>query len=335
MIAFESQIVSMVIYPLAALTLSFAATWLYLRWNTKHFKAFDKPNDRGVHEEDTPLGGGAPLVLVVMALWLTLWPLAPYVAIVIACTLLLAVISWIDDLKPLRQATRFAAQIVVIAAVLSLFDNDARVFSQSWPFWADRLLTAFCWIWFINLFNFMDGIDGLAGAETIAICVGLVIIAILVGASIEPILLTLTIAGAAAGFLVWNWHPARLFLGDVGSIPLGFLLGWLLIEMAKSGVLAAAFILPLYFLGDATTTMVLRLFRGEPIWQPHRQHFYQKAVLAGWSHSSVVMRITFANLLLIALAAYSIAAPYTATILALAIVFSLFFLLDKMAKNTS
>ena len=146
----------------------------------------------------------------------------------------------------------------------------------------------------------MDGIDGLAVSEAAAICSGLLLFA-LVGDGADPAaaLLAAGIIGAAIGFLVWNWSPARIFLGDVGSVPLGYLSGFLLLDLASRGRWKIALILPLYFLADATITLLRRLLAGERVWEPHRQHFYQQAVRNGLPHSAVVKRVIAANLLLI------------------------------------
>ena len=156
------------------------------------------------------------------------------------------------------------------------------------------------WVWWINLFNFMDGIDGLAGSEAAAIGAGLLLFAA-VGAGVDPrsALLAAAILGAAIGFLVWNWSPARIFLGDVGSVPLGYVLGFLLLDLAVRGHWKIALILPLYFLADATMTLLRRLLRGERVWQAHRQHFYQQAVRRGLGHAAVVRRVIAADLVLI------------------------------------
>ncbi len=128
----------------------------------------------------------------------------------------------------------------------------------------DVAAAALLWLWFVNLFNFMDGIDGLAGSEAAAIGTGLVVFAG-VGSGLDPGLAALsgTAAAAALGFLVWNWAPARIFLGDVGSVPCGYLLGFLLLDVAARGHWKIALILPLYFLADATLTLLRRLARGE------------------------------------------------------------------------
>ncbi|MBV9152819.1 MAG: hypothetical protein JO204_13685, partial [Alphaproteobacteria bacterium] len=156
------------------------------------------------------------------------------------------------------------------------------------------------WLWFVNLFNFMDGIDGLAGVEAAAIGVGLLLFAA-VGSEMDPGLAAApaAIAAAALGFLVWNWAPARIFLGDVGSVPLGYLLGFLLLDQAARGHWEIALILPLYFLADATITLLRRLLRGERVWEAHRSHFYQRAVQRGFGHAAVVQRVVVANIVLI------------------------------------
>jgi UDP-N-acetylmuramyl pentapeptide phosphotransferase/UDP-N-acetylglucosamine-1-phosphate transferase len=156
------------------------------------------------------------------------------------------------------------------------------------------------WVWWINLFNFMDGIDGLAVSEAAAICGGLLLFTVVGnGADSATALLAAGIIGAAIGFLVWNWSPARIFLGDVGSVPLGYLSGFLLLDVASRGHWKIALILPLYFLADATITLFRRLLSGERVWEPHRQHFYQRAVRNGLGHAAVVKRVIAADLLLI------------------------------------
>jgi UDP-N-acetylmuramyl pentapeptide phosphotransferase/UDP-N-acetylglucosamine-1-phosphate transferase len=128
--------------------------------------------------------------------------------------------------------------------------------------------------------------------------------------------LAVVLGGAAAGFLVWNWHPARIILGDVGSIPIGFLLGWLMLDLALSGYLAAALILPLNHIFDATQTLIRRFLTVPEPWKPHRQHAYQRAVLAGASVPAVVLRIAALDVLLIALAVLSLTQPVAALLVA-------------------
>lgn len=289
-------------------------TWIVVR-HLRRRAILDRPNDRSCHTIPTPRGGGLGVVPVILALWAVLAAFAPgvrdtgpaYGAAILGAAFL-ALLSWADDLRGISIAIRFAGQIAAVAAVLFLMPDDALVFQGLVPQTVDRLATGIGWLWFVNLYNFMDGIDGISGVETTCVCLGLVLVA--AGAGLDATALQASVlAGAALGFLVWNWHPARVFLGDVGSVPLGFLVGWLLIGAAAEGQWAAALILPLYYLADATWTLVSRLLRGERIWQAHRQHFYQRAVLGGLGHGKVSLRILTCNLVLIAFAAAAAAYP--------------------------
>jgi UDP-N-acetylmuramyl pentapeptide phosphotransferase/UDP-N-acetylglucosamine-1-phosphate transferase len=147
----------------------------------------------------------------------------------------------------------------------------------------------------------MDGIDGIAGTESVVLGIGLALVFAL-GGALLPAGLSLLVAAAALGFLVWNWQPARIFLGDVGSVPLGFLLGWLLLLAAAGGQWAAALILPGVYWADATLTLLRRGLRGERLWRPHREHFYQRAVQRGLGHGQVARRVGLAGACLIGLA---------------------------------
>jgi len=173
------------------------------------------------------------------------------------------------------------------------------------------------WLWFINLYNFMDGIDGITGIETLVITLGIIVLAQITDGAPDTLQgPALVIAATAVGFLIWNWAPAKIFMGDVGSVPLGFVLGWLLLDLAGEGYVLAALILPGYYLTDATVTLFSRLLRGEKIWQAHRQHAYQQAVQNGLSHGSVSIRVALAGMALIALAAASTAQPWPAGVVA-------------------
>jgi UDP-N-acetylmuramyl pentapeptide phosphotransferase/UDP-N-acetylglucosamine-1-phosphate transferase len=188
-----------------------------------------------------------------------------------------------------------------------LLPTNLFVFQGLLPLWFDRAGALLIWLWFINLYNFMDGIDGLAGAETIAICMGLFAIMLTIGGPAGPEAIaraqsSLVIAAATAGFLLLNWHPARVFMGDVGAIALGYIIGWFLLTLATWGYWVAALILPAYFLADASITITQRMLSGEAIWQSHAKHFYQRAVQRGLSHARVVRFICGGNCFLVVLA---------------------------------
>ena len=264
----------------------------------------DRPNARSSHAAPTPRGGGIAPLGAMLLTWLALilaGAVAPRLLIILFGAALLAGISWIDDLRGLSPLTRLAAQLVAVGLGIFALLPAGPVFQGGLMPWLDAAAAGLLWLWFVNLFNFMDGIDGLAGSEAAAIAIGLMLFA-LFGAGRDPGLAALagTTAAAALGFLVWNWAPAKIFLGDVGSVPLGYLLGYLLLDVAARGGWKIALILPLYFLADATLTLARRLLRGEPVWQAHRQHFYQRAAQRGLGHAAIVRRVIAADLILIA-----------------------------------
>jgi UDP-N-acetylmuramyl pentapeptide phosphotransferase/UDP-N-acetylglucosamine-1-phosphate transferase len=242
-------------------------------------------------------------------------PNPPLAALEIAVlALALGVVSWFDDRRGLPVWFRLVAQTAAIAAALNILRDAGSVFGDALPFWLDRALVGFLWLWFVNLFNFMDGIDGIAATETAVVGIGAAAVAALVGAAGGMSLVGIAFAAAATGFLWWNWHPAKIFLGDVASIPLGFLLGWLLLLLALAGQWAAALILPLYYLADATLTLTSRILRWEKFWQAHRQHFYQRAARGRLGHAGVTLAVAAGGVALILLA---IAAAQGWSILAL------------------
>jgi UDP-N-acetylmuramyl pentapeptide phosphotransferase/UDP-N-acetylglucosamine-1-phosphate transferase len=281
----------------------------------------DQPNERSSHAVPTPRGGGIGILAVLLPAWLVIMLLgysdwAPVAAI--AGALVLALVSWRDDVGGLSPVLRLAFQALVVAIGIAFLPGAGTVFQGLLPPFLDRVAAGLVWLWFVNAFNFMDGIDGIAGTEAAAIGAGIALLALIhldiVGLGTG--LFGAAVTGASLGFLRWNWHPAKLFMGDVGSVPLGFLLGWLLLTVAGAGYWAAALILPLYFLVDASWTLLRRLLRGEKIWEAHRQHFYQRAAQAWRNHAAVVVRVMSADLMLIGAALWSTADSIQALIFA-------------------
>ena len=277
----------------------------------------DHPGERSSHTVPTPRGGGLAVVAVILAAWTAIAALAGTLTLywpALAAAFLLAAVSWIDDLRKLGPAPRLVAQAAAVAAGLVALPSAGPVFQGLLPPALDAVAAAVVWLWFVNLFNFMDGIDGISGAETASIGVGLCLVALVGAGSAEVGLYALTAAAAALGFLPWNWPPARIFLGDVGSVPLGYLIGWLLLSAAGEGYWAAALLLPLYYLADATLTLARRLARGERIWRAHREHYYQRAVQRGLNHAAVVWVVLATNLVLGACAVLSVAGATAAAV---------------------
>ena len=268
----------------------------------------DIPNERSSHARPVPRGGGIAIVATVLPAWLVViaaGAVPPSTIIVVAGGAALAALSFLDDLSSRPAAQRFAVQIAAVAAGIAALPHGGWVFQGWLPPVLDRAAAGLCWLWFVNLYNFMDGIDGIAGTETACLGVGVALVPAAAQALAGPAVLALACAAAALGFLRWNWHPASIFMGDVGSVPLGYLLGFLLLGLAAHGLWQPALILPLYYLTDATWTLLRRLIRREKVWQAHRKHFYQRAVQKGLRHDAVVRRILAADLVLVALALWS------------------------------
>jgi UDP-N-acetylmuramyl pentapeptide phosphotransferase/UDP-N-acetylglucosamine-1-phosphate transferase len=295
----------------------------------------DRPNQRSSHERPTPPGGGIAVVGVTLLAWAALAGLGyaawSVIGPIMALAFGLALVSWADDLRNLPPLPRLAAQAGAVVIALTTVPFDQTYAALVPPAWA-LPFAALAWLWFINLFNFMDGIDGLAGTETVSVALGIGAVAMVAGLADGTPALSIALGAAAAGFLILNWHPARIFLGDVGSVPIGFLLGWFLLSLAAAGHWVAALVLPAYFLADASLTLARRLVRGERVWQAHREHFYQRAVQAGASHAAVTRTVAIANLGLIGCALLSLAgtaALIGAALAALVIVVGLLWYLHR------
>lgn len=265
----------------------------------KRAQVMDVPNARSNHAVPTPRGGGLGIVLA-LAVFL------PVVAVPwqwVLAMLVLAVVSFLDDLRGLPARIRFLAQVLMVLGVLlTAYPHD--VFPWL-PQWLELPLLALAWLWFINLFNFMDGSDGLAASEGLSITAGIILLSLFVSLPFTAELGSLVVMGAVLGFLLWNWPPARIFMGDVGSVPLGFVLGLLLLLVAGAGYWVAALILPAVFVADASFTLLHRMKKRERLAEAHSSHCYQRAVRGGMSHRQVVREVMEVNLLLMALAVLS------------------------------
>ncbi len=292
-------------------------------------------NRRSSHKGKLAYGGGGPVLVAGLVVWVfAVFPLQPAQIAMLGSVAVLAIASGLDDLRGLPPRFRLATQIGVVVLCVSILPPEARILEEI-PLFLERFLATFLWIWFINLFNFMDGIDGLAGVETLSVGLGAVLVLYLTGGTGDVSMLAVALAGSVAGFLPWNWHRARIMLGDLGSVPIGFLSGYILIELAVSGHLLAALILPSYFVADATLTILRRLFEGRNIAEPHREHFYQRACPVGRGHDRVVVRVALANIALIGCAVLSLYHPVWAGIGALAVNGLLLWVLGRLGLDAS
>jgi UDP-N-acetylmuramyl pentapeptide phosphotransferase/UDP-N-acetylglucosamine-1-phosphate transferase len=157
-------------------------------------------------------------------------------------------------------------------------------------------------VYFVNLVNFMDGLDWMTVAEVVPVTGALVVLGVRGELSFSAAIVAAALCGATAGFAPFNRPVARIFLGDVGSLPIGLLLGWCLLQLASHQHIAAALLLPLYYLSDATLTLLRRMIRREPFWAAHRSHFYQRATDNGFSVWQVISEVFALNIVLAALA---------------------------------
>lgn len=313
-----------------ALGASYALTRQVLKHATRR-KLLDVPNRRSSHTVATPRGGGLAVVLVVLAGTLLLRAaiglppgLAP--ALLVGGSLVAAV-GWVDDVRGLPVSLRLAAHFAAACwCVWSLGGvSEVRVGVLTVHFGAvGGILAVVAMVWLTNLYNFMDGIDGLAATE--AVCVSLVSAGLFfLGGDQELAVLALVIAGAAGGFLIWNWSPAKIFMGDVGSGFIGYLFATIALASERTSTvpLLVWIILLLGFVGDATLTLCRRFVARQRWYTAHRTHAYQRAALAADSHAKVVRWIIGLNAVLGGLAFLAWRTPtqtLSAVSLALAIV---------------
>ncbi|MBN3782835.1 glycosyltransferase family 4 protein [Burkholderia sp. Ac-20345] len=243
--------------------------------------ATDIPNDRSLHTLPTPRVGGWGIVpvCVVAMLWL-----APHMTLIAVAAAGLAALSQIDDRRGLPARVRFTAHLAAVVSLIAVYPADA-------PWWL-LVGVGFTMVWLTNLYNFMDGADGLAGGMAM-FGFGAYAVAALTGTHPSAELSTAgaAIAGAACGFLLLNFHPAKLFLGDAGSIPLGFLAGALGYWGWRGEIWPIWFPAMVFspFIADASVTLLRRLLRGEKFWQAHREHYYQRMVRSGVGHGRTAL----------------------------------------------
>ena len=271
--------------------------------------AMARPNTRSSHKMPTPQGAGigviaATIGTVAAASFLldgvggqSLW-------LVLAAAVFIAIVGAIDDMSPIPVLPRLVLQAIAVAVVLASFPDAPNIF-RALPNWIERSLLGLALLWFINLFNFMDGIDWMTVAETVPVTAGLVAIGSLGALPPSGVIVAIALCGSVVGFAPLNRPVAKLFLGDVGSLSIGILVGWLLLSVAERGHLAAAMLLPLYYVADATITLFRRIARREPIWRAHRTHFYQRA-MEGLTVMTIVGRVLAVNIVLVGLALITI-----------------------------
>lgn len=276
-----------------------------------HFYALKKnildiPNERSSHSVVTPRGGGlaiAATFIFSLVFIAVLGIVSVNVAVaLVGGSVLIAAIGWIDDRNSVSPRLRLAVHFLAAVWALYWLGGFTRMdvgFTTVHLGWAGSIIAAVGIVWLINLYNFMDGIDGIAGTEAISVALGAGFL-LFWGGSQGLAWVCIILALAVAGFLVWNWPPAQIFMGDVGSGFLGYVFAVLAIVTEKSFSVPLIVWLMLLgvFITDASITLFKRLARGEKLSQPHKTHVYQLAVQAGYSHKQVTLVLLFINILL-------------------------------------
>src|SRR6202165_1928356 len=289
---------------LAAAVLSAGVTWAIRPLLLQHVLA--RPNARSSHRIPTPQGAGIAVIgaTLVVAAIIVAWADSADLKIpaaIFAASLFIAMVGFADDVKSIPVLPRLMLQAVAVGTILFTASSDLRIVPAC-PLWIERGLLLLAGLWFVNLVNFMDGLDWMTVAEVVPITGAMVVLGSFGEFPVSATIVAAALCGAMVGFAPFNRPVAKIFLGDVGSLPIGLLLGWCLLQLAWHQQLTAALLLPLYYLADATVTLLRRLVRGEPFWTAHRSHFYQRATDNGFAVWRVVGEVFVLNLALAALA---------------------------------
>ncbi len=276
---------------------AYAGVEIFRRWSLRR-KIFDIPNQRSSHTTPTPRGGGLPIVVISLTIYtiFTILVTADFEWSYLIAVLFIVLISWLDDVYSISFVWRFlihslAALLVIV--VLGYFREIQLPYFGQIDFGVFGPVLTFVWIvWLTNAYNFMDGIDGLAGIQAVSAGIGWMIAGDYLGFESRSFYGGV-LAFSCLGFLIQNWHPARIFMGDVGSAFLGFNFA-VLPFLGKSGgesnyslLPTIAFIFVWFFIFDTVLTFVGRVLRKEKFWQAHREHIYQRLVIRGFSHEFV------------------------------------------------
>lgn len=279
--------------------------------------ALARPNARSSHRIPTPQGAGIAVIaatLIVASLW-AVWANVAIPPVLIGATVLIALVGFADDIKSLPVIVRLVLQAACVGAVVFTAPEAARIV-PALPLALERGLIVLAGVWFVNLVNFMDGLDLMTVAEVVPVTAALLLLGWLGDLSWPAVLIATALGGAMLGFAPFNRPVAKVFLGDVGSLPIGLLLGWCLLELAWHGQPAAALLLPAYYLADSTITLLRRIIRREPFWSAHRTHFYQRATDNGFTVPQVIGEVFALNLVLAMLAIVTVRAGSTTIIVA-------------------
>jgi len=271
----------------------------------------DIPNDRSSHSHPTPRGGGLVIVVLSTIGLLVAWFLYPVWSFPTLCTglagiWLVAAVSWMDDLRSLSNRVRFTAHTLAGILIIVAFGSWRIVnIPQVGPIDLAWLGLPITFVWMVgltNAYNFMDGIDGIAGGQAVVAGLGWVIVGLITDQPLIAVFGTF-VAASSLGFLGHNWPPARIFMGDVGSAFLGFVFAFMAVAASRTDprLAVVGIILVWPFVFDSGFTFFRRLLNRENVFSAHRSHLYQRLVIAGYSHrfvSSLYIGLAIIGLLL-------------------------------------
>nr|WP_249808077.1 glycosyltransferase family 4 protein [Bradyrhizobium sp. 45] len=271
--------------------------------------ALARPNARSSHRIPTPQGAGIAVIAatLIVALASSAWADVALPPALVAATVGIALVGFADDVVSLPALVRLVLQAAAVGAVVFTAPETARI-APVLPLALERGLILLAGVWFVNLVNFMDGLDLMTVAEVVPVTAALLLLGCLSDLSWPAVLIATALCGAMLGFAPFNRPVAKVFLGDVGSLPIGLLLGWCLLELARQGQMAAALLLPAYYLADSSITLFRRIARREPFLSAHRTHFYQRATDNGFMVPQVVGEVFALNLMLASLVIVSVRA---------------------------
>jgi UDP-N-acetylmuramyl pentapeptide phosphotransferase/UDP-N-acetylglucosamine-1-phosphate transferase len=313
-----SQLISAFLAAILAAILSAGIIWATKPLLLRH--ALARPNARSSHRIPTPQGAGIAVIAATLMAAGTILAVVTDLnipAMVFGASLFIAIVGFADDVKPISVLPRLLLQAAAVGAMLYATSGNVQLVPAC-PLWIERGLLLFAGLWFVNLVNFMDGLDWMTIAEVIPVTGAITILGLLGEIPAETMVISAALCGAMLGFAPFNRPVAKIFLGDVGSLPIGLLLAWCLLQLAYHQQFAAALLLPLYYLSDATITLLRRIARRERFWVAHRSHFYQRATDNGFSVLNVVGEVFALNVGLAILAIVSVEAnSVVASVLAL------------------
>ncbi|MDG1436285.1 MAG: glycosyltransferase family 4 protein [Rickettsiaceae bacterium] len=294
------------------------------------FGIIDVPSARRAHLRETPRGGGLAFVLIIsIALPLFEYLMSGSCSESISILLILlpiSFISFLDDISHVMIPVRLFIHTACASLAIMWLVHPNNILHYEIPMKLDLVIGTIALLSFLNVYNFLDGIDGITVTESFHLASTILLLCALrydIIPNVDLIIMIATIIfGGSFGFVYFNWQPAKIFLGDVGSISLGFLLGICLLVIASSSakLFLSCVIASLYYIADGGITILIRMVKGEKIWTPHLQHFFQKAVQKGQSHREVVIRIMKCNSALMLLSVNALYYPVLSIVCAILVV---------------